>query len=81
MVNSFWAWRLDTLLSNKLIKKEYWKIVQVIAFKNQVPIDCRGFDAETNAIRMLSKPEYKEMIPKEEQEILTKIIKGTLASD
>ncbi len=79
MGKEFWNWRLNNLLCSNKIQSQYWKIVQVLAFKYEIPMDCRGFDAGVNAIRIMSKKEFKALVNEERDiEILKKIIKGTL---
>jgi hypothetical protein len=79
MVSEFWNWRLDALLSSPKIESQYWKIVQVIAFKNDLPIECRGFDAGINCVRILSK--FKDSISDKDKDILKLIIQGRLTTN
>jgi hypothetical protein len=79
MVSEFWAWRLEALLSSPRIESQYWKIVQVIAFKNDLAIECRGFEAGINAVRILTK--FKDNISDEDIEILKLIIQDKLTNN
>jgi len=79
MTEDIWKIRLNNILSSPKIKNEYWKIVQIIVFKNNLALECRGFDAYVNAIRILKK--FGDIIPEMDKKILELIIEDKLTNN